>query len=155
VNWVLGGWQVNGITTLQSGAPLSISASNVAGLGNPTERANTNGQKAALSGDIHQRLNRYFDTSTFSQPAPFTFGNTAAFLSDLRAERVNNTDLSLFKEFFPRENLRLQFRAEALNAFNRVLFSAPNTSVNSTSFGVISTQANSPRQLQFGFKILF
>lgn len=155
VNWVLGGWQFNGITTLQSGAPLSISANNVSGLGNPTERANNNGQPAALSGDIHARLNRYFDTSVFSQPAPFTLGNVAPYLSDLRTEYTNNTDLSLFKEFFATEKVRVQFRAEFLNAFNRVQFGGPNTSVTSTSFGVISSQANSPRQLQFGLKIIF
>jgi hypothetical protein len=155
VNWVLGGWQVNGITTLQSGAPLAITANNVSGLGNPTERANNNGHSATLSGDVHGRLIRYFDTSVFSQPLPFTLGNVAPYLSDLRGPGVTNTDLSLFKEFFPREYLRIQFRAEALNAFNRVQFSAPNTSVTSTSFGMISAQANSPRQIQFGLKILF
>jgi hypothetical protein len=56
VNWELGGWQFNGITTLQSGAPLAISASNVSGLGNPTERANNNGHPATLSGDVPQRV---------------------------------------------------------------------------------------------------
>jgi hypothetical protein len=155
VNWILGGWQANGITTVQSGSPLAISASNVSGLGNPTERANNNGTSPVLSGDVHDRLNRYFNTSVFSQPAPFTLGNTGAYLSDLRGPNVNNTDFSLFKEFFPREYIRVQFRAEALNIFNRVQFSNPNTSVTSTSFGVISGQANSPRQVQFGLKILF
>ena len=57
--------------------------------------------------------------------------------------------------FRSRENIRVQFRAEFFNAFNRVQFSGPTTSVTSTSFGVISGQANSPRQLQFGLKILF
>jgi hypothetical protein len=155
VNWALGGWQINGITTLQSGTPLAISASNTSGLGNPTERANNNGHSATLSGDVHGRLNRYFDTSVFSQPAPFTLGSVAGYLGDLRSPYTNNTDLSVFKEFFPREYMRVQFRAEFLNSFNRVQFSAPNTSVTSTSFGVISSQANSPRQIQFGLKIIF
>ena len=79
----------------------------------------------------------------------------AAYLGDLRAPYVNNSDLSLFKEFFPREYIRIQFRAEFLNSFNRVQFSGPNTSVTNTSFGVISSQANSPRQIQFGLKIMF
>jgi hypothetical protein len=155
VNWILGGWQFNGITTLQSGTPLAISANNVSGLGNPTERANNNGQSAALTGDIHNRLNKYFETSDFSQPAAFTLGNTAAYISNLRTQYVNNWDLSLFKEFLPRENIHVQFRAEFLNAFNRVLFGGPNTSVTATTFGVITSQGNSPRQLQFGLKILF
>jgi hypothetical protein len=155
VNWALGGWQINGITTVQSGTPLAIGANNTSGLGNPTERANNNGHSATLSGDVHGRLNRYFDTSVFSQPAPFTLGSVAGYLGDLRSPYTNSTDLSLFKEFFPREYIRVQFRAEFLNSFNRVQFSAPNTTVTSTSFGVISSQANSPRQIQFGLKILF
>src|SRR5207248_8101152 len=114
------GWQINSITTIQSGTPLSISANNVSGLSNPTERANNNGHSAVLSGDVHDRLNRYFDTGVFSQPLPFTLGNVAAFLSDLRTPYTNNTDLSLFKEFFPSEKVRVQFRAEFMNSLNRV-----------------------------------
>ena len=162
VNWALGGWQVNGITTLQSGTPLSISASNVTGLSNPNaaasnlpEYANCNGQNAVLSGDIHNRLNQFFNTADFSQPAPFTFGTCSAYIAGLHGPRVSSTDLSLFKEFVPREHIRVQFRAEFFNAFNHVIFSNPNTSVTSTSFGTISSQANSPRQVQFGLKLLF
>ena len=70
VNLVLGGWQFNGITTIQSGAPLGISASNTSGLGNPAERANTNGQSAALSGDVRSRLNRYFNTAISASRLP-------------------------------------------------------------------------------------
>jgi hypothetical protein len=155
VSAVLGGWQVNGITTVQSGTPLRITANNTSGLGNPTERANTNGNSPLLQGDVHDRLNRYFDTSVFSQPAAFTLGNTAAYYGNLRSHYQNNTDLSLFKQFTPREGLRIQFRAEAFNVFNRVQFGSPNTSVNSTSFGVITSQANTPRDIQFGLKVLF
>ncbi len=54
------------------------------------------------------------------------------------------------------ERLRLQFRAEAFNAFNRVRFGSPNTNVNGgANFGRVTTQANDPRQLQFGLKLLF
>jgi hypothetical protein len=155
VNWALGGWQFNGITTVQSGTPLSFGASNVSGLGSPAEWASTNGQSPVIEGGVHDRLNKYFNTAAFFQPAPFTFGNLSPYISNLRTPMVNNTDLSLFKQFLPRENIRVQFRAEFFNALNRVQFSGPNTSVTSTSFGVISSQANSPRQLQFGLKILF
>ncbi len=155
VNAVLGGWQFNGITTFQSGTPLGISANNTAGLFNPVTRANNNGQSGKRSGPVHQRLNRYFDTSVFSQPPPFTFGNLAATLPDIRNDGVRNFDLSIFKEFLPMERLRVQFRAEMLNAFNTPRFGNPNTSVTSSSFGVISLQANDPRQVQLGLKFLW
>jgi len=155
INAVLGGWQFNGITTYQSGTPLSISANNVAGIFNPVEWANNNGRSGKLTGDIHMRLQRYFDTSVFSQPPAFSFGNTQPTSPDLRSPGVRNWDLSIFKEFQPLEKATLQFRAEAFNAFNTVRFGSPNTTVTSNQFGQISTQANSPRQLQFGLKLLW
>jgi hypothetical protein len=155
VNWLLGGWQFNGITTLQTGAPLNLTANNTAGLFNIKTRPNNNGKSAKLSGAVDQRLNRYFDTSVFSQPAPFTFGNVAERLPDIRTDSARNFDMSMFKVFQVRERLRVQVRAEFLNAFNTPRFGGPNTSVTSSAFGVISSQANSPRQTQFGLKLLW
>ena len=155
VNAFLGGWQFNGITGFQNGTPLSISASNTAGIGNTTIRANNNGTSGKLSGSVDSRLNRYFDTSVFSQPAAFTFGNLSTRLPDIYSDGIRNFDLSLFKEFALRERLKAQFRGEFLNAFNTPRFSGPDTSVTSQTFGRISSQANSPRQLQFGLKFLW
>jgi hypothetical protein len=154
-NFVLGGWQLNGFTTFQSGTPLSISANNVTGLFNSRGLANNNGTSGKLSGDIQGRLLRYFDTSVFSQPAAFTFGNTQPSSPDLRAPGLRNWDVSIFKEWRVLERATIQFRTEAFNASNTVRFSAPNTTVTSNQFGQISTQANSPRQIQFGLKLLF
>ena len=155
VNALIGGWQFNGITTLQAGTPLSITANNTAGIFNARTQPNNNGQDPRLSGPIEDRLARYFDTSVYSQPAAFTFGNEPIFSPMLRAHGVRNFDLSFFKNFVFKSGMTAQFRIEALNAFNRVQFSGPNTSVTSSSFGVISGQANAPRQLQFGLKMLW
>ncbi|HEX4951026.1 MAG TPA: TonB-dependent receptor [Blastocatellia bacterium] len=155
LNAFIGGWQFNGITTYQSGTPLSITANNTAGLFNPLTRPNTNGGNPKLTGRVQDRLNRYFDTSVFSQPAAFTFGNVGATLSNVRTDGVRNYDLSFFKEFSARERLKIQFRTEALNAFNTPRFSGPNTSVTSNAFGQITSQANAPRQIQFGLKLLW
>jgi hypothetical protein len=57
---------------------------NISGLGNPAARANNNGQSAHLDEDIHGRLNRYFDTSVFRQPAAFTLANVGTRLNDLQ-----------------------------------------------------------------------
>ena len=127
----------------------------MAGLFNSRGLANNNGKSAKLSGDIHDRLNRYFDTSAFSQPPAFTFGNTTVTSPDLRSPAIRNWDVSVFKDFVIREGWRLQFRTEAFNALNAVRFGSPDTNVASASFGVVSTQANSPRQIQFGLKLLF
>jgi len=154
-NAIAGGWQFNGFTTYQTGTPLSISANNVAGLFNPRGLANNNGKSGKLTGDIHDRLLRYFDTSVFSQPAAFTFGNTQPSSPDLRSPGVRNWDLSLFKDFGLREQLTLQFRTEAFNSFNTVRFGSPNTTVTSNQFGQISSQANSARQIQFGLKLIW
>ena len=151
---IAGGWQINGIATLQSGTPLTISASNTAGLFNPVTRANWNGEDPRLDGPADERLQRWFNTSVFSQPAAFTFGNAGATFPLLRTHHVRNLDLSLFKHF-TFGNVRLQARVEAFNALNRVQFGSPNTSVTSSSFGVVTSQANTPRQLQFGVKLLW
>jgi hypothetical protein len=155
VQWALGDWQFNGITTLVSGTPLQITANNTAGLFNPVTRPNNNGVSGRKQGKVHERLDAYFDTSVFSQPAPFTLGNVSPRTADLRNDMVRNFDLSFFKDFAPREKLRIQFRAELLNAFNTPRFGSPNTAVTSNARGVITSQSNAPRQTQFGLKFLW
>ncbi len=163
----IGGWQFNGITTFQTGTTLSISANNTSGVFSEAARANNNGKSGKLSGVVDKRLgdkvdpvtrgilNPYFDTSVFSQPLAFTFGNLGTRLPDIRNDGVRNFDLSVFKNFTAMERLNVQFRAEFLNAFNTPRFGSPTTSVTSNSFGVINSQANAPRQIQFGLKFLW
>jgi hypothetical protein len=73
----------------------------------------------------------------------------------VRAPGSQNIDFSLFKNFALKERLSLQLRAEAFNLLNQVVFGAPNQVLSSGQFGVISSQANSPRTIQFGLKLLF
>jgi hypothetical protein len=82
-----------------------------------------------------------------AQPDPYTYGNLSPRVAAIRANYMNNFDLSLFKEFHPVERITMQFRAEALNAFNRVQFAAPNTTVTSSAFGHVTAAANTPRQV--------
>ncbi|MBL8242106.1 MAG: TonB-dependent receptor [Bryobacterales bacterium] len=153
---IAGGWQLNGIWTAQSGSTLGIGATNQAGLFTEAIRANNNGTSAAQSGDAHKRLDRWFDTSVFSQPAPFTLGNMGPLVAGLRGHHINNLDASIFKQFAITEKVRLQFRAEAFNSLNRVRFGNPNTTVTAgANFGRITTQSNDPRQMQFGLKLIW
>lgn len=155
INSLITGWQINGITTFQSGQPLQISASNVSGLSNPTEYANWTGENPAYSGDVSNRLTKYFNTSVFSQPAAYTLGTAPAYLHQLLSPHLFSSDLSLFKEVHFYEGGTLQLRIETFNTFNYVQFGSPNTSVTSSSFGTITSQNNSPRQMQFGAKFNF
>lgn len=155
VDAVLGGWQVNGIATYQSGSPLIIAANNTAGLYNLRTLPNNNGNSGARSGKGQERLSAWFDTTVFSQPSPFTFGNHSLYSPDIRADATRNWDLSVFKQFLITERIITQFRAEAFNVFNTPRFGNPNLSVTSPSFGQVTSQANSPRQIQFGVKVLW
>ncbi|MEZ5356169.1 MAG: carboxypeptidase regulatory-like domain-containing protein [Bryobacteraceae bacterium] len=152
---LFGGWQFNGIVTYQSGTPLALSANNTSGLFAARTQPNSNGRSGAKTGRVQDRLTAYFDRAAYSQPAPFTFGNLARYLPDVRGDMVRNWDLSLFKEFRVTERVLSQFRAEFFNAANRVQFGNPNTSVTSGAFGVITSQGNAPRQVQFGLKFLW
>jgi hypothetical protein len=153
---VVGGWQVNGIATLSAGTPLGISASNNAGIFNQAIRANSTGKSGLKTGPVQDRLDAYFDNKTaYSQPVAFTFGNMGPRLPDVRNDGTYNFDLSLFKNFHVTERINVQFRAEALNAFNTPRFGNPNTSVTSSTFGAVTSQANAPRQIQMGLKVMF
>jgi hypothetical protein len=151
----IGGWQANGIATFSTGTPVGVSASNNAGIFNQAIRANSSGKSGKLTGPVQQRLNMYLDMSQYSQPANFTFGNMGPRLPDVRTDGIYNFDLSIFKNFRVVERVSVQFRAEALNAFNTPRFGGPNTGVTSSTRGAITSQANAPRQIQFGLKILF
>lgn len=157
----LGGWKVNTILNIQSGTPLGVSMqnSNLQNFG-PGQRANWNGHSPHLDGELANRLTKnftipYFDTSAFSAPASYTFGNTTRTLPYLRAPGVRNVDLSLFKEFQVLEQLKAQLRVEAFNAFNTPRFGSPNTQIGNANFGQITSQANQPRQMQIALKLLF
>jgi hypothetical protein len=152
---IFGGWQINGNTTFQSGFPVQINGGNGSGSFAGTQRPNWNGTNATLSGPVTGRLLRYFDTSAFSFNAPFTYGNAPRMMPNLRCPGVNNFDISVFKNTQITEKIRAQFRAEAFNAFNRVQFGVPNTSINSTAFGVVSSQQNIPRNIQLALRLLF
>lgn len=151
------GWQLNGITTLQSGIPLSLrTASNptLGAVGSGALRPDNNGKSAKLSGPTVDRLDRYFDTSVFSQPAPFRFGNTARTLPDVRAPGIVNFDFSAIKNTRFREQFNLQFRAEMFNALNNTNFGLPATTFGAPGFGSINS-ASAARIIQFGLKLYY
>jgi hypothetical protein len=156
---LVSGWGINGLTTFQLGLPLGFTATpNTTGFNTglrPNVAANCDRTR---SGSAQSRLNGWFNTSCFSLPAPFTFGNESRTDPVLRGPGIANYDFAIFKRTAITERFNLEFRAEAFNLFNRVQFGQPNvqytTAANST-FGVISTQLNQPRLMQMALRLRF
>ncbi len=156
---LIGGWQLNGIGTFLSGFPFTpLIGSNRSGDGdirNP-DRPSVNPN---FSGPVLLRKpSQWFNPNAFVLPAPGTFGSLGR--GTLTGPGLADVDLSLFKNTAVSERTSLQFRAEFFNAFNRVNFGLPNTTVFSSgaisaSAGLITTLATNPRQIQFGLKLIF
>jgi len=155
-NWVIGGWQFNGIATFQSGVPIIINqGANTVGLFNPSQRPTWNGSDANLEGSKADKLAQWFNRAAFSLTPAFTFGNMPRVMPNLRMDGEKNFDLSLFKNnYFHEGKWNVQFRAEFFNAFNRVRFAGPNGTVDNSAFGTVSGQGNGPRQIQFALKLI-
>ena len=165
VNHVIGNWQFNGIVSLTSGPPFTLMASsnsisgilNVAGtehadvVGDPNSGTCPNPNGGAPF--PVRTVNCWFNTSAFVDPAQNTFGNEGR--NTLRADWGRNLDLSLFRSFRISESRSLEFRLEAFNALNMVVLGTPDTNIPDTTFGVVSSTANTARQLQLGFKFHF
>jgi hypothetical protein len=148
---ILGGWNIGAIVTLQDGSPNGML----------TQNNSTNSFSGAQRADIlrdpalpkdQRTLARWFDTSAFAAPTPFTFGNSPRTL--LTGPGLANVDLSLIKNVAIRERFSLQVRAEAFNSFNRVNFEDPGRTLGSPQFGVISA-AGASRSIQLGLKLTF
>ena len=155
---VLGGWQVNGIATFQSGLPLIITQGvNNTNLFSPSQRPTWNGADANISGRTKdEQILQWFDTSAFGVTPAFRFGNTPRVMANLRGDGVKNLDVSLFKNnYFNGGKWNAQVRIEMFNALNRVQFGLPNTQAGNSSFGIVSSQSNAPRQVQMAVKLLF
>lgn len=150
---LLGGWQANGILTLNSGQPLIFSqtTNNSFSFGG-YQRPDSTGADARIDS---RSIDRWYDTSQFRIAQDYTFGNLSRTHSTLRKDWTRNLDFSMFKNLRFSERFNLQFRAEAFNISNTPLFGNPNNNVESGAFGTITSQDNPARQVQLGLKLLF
>ena len=98
----------------------------------------------------------YLNKAAFVDPLPYAEGSIprAAPLG-LFAPHNADVDLTVRREFVFHEKVRLAFQADAFNVNNAVHFAAPGTAIDSATFGVFTSMANSPRKLQFGARISF
>jgi hypothetical protein len=148
VNGVLGGWQLTGIYSFTSGAPLSISVpGSTLGNGRGT-RANVTGDPALSNGSADQ----WFNTAAFSAPPQYQFGNSA--IGVLDAPGSHSLDTGLMKNFYITEFKHIQFRWEMFNAPNHVNLGGPGTTLATSTFGRI-TSAGNARQMQLALKFVY
>jgi hypothetical protein len=111
-----------------------------------------------IGGPAQDRLDEWFNTSCFSVPKPWTFGNESRSDPILRGHGINNWNMTLAKKTNLTEQVGLTFRAEAFNLFNRVRFNKPNMQANpsaSSQFGKVTTAANQPRLIQLALRLTF
>lgn len=149
---VLGGWRANAIVTLLSGAPFTVNlAVDRANIGaGPAQRPDQI-RDPQLSRD-ERTPERWFDTSAFRLPAPFTFGTAPR--NSAIGPGWANVDVGLAKTWRLPGTNELEFRWEAFNLLNRANFDLPNRTFGSPNFGRIFSAKN-PREMQVGLRLAF
>jgi hypothetical protein len=160
VNKLVGGWQINGITSFQTGPPFTLATpGDNASIGSSAQRPNQVGDPYAgidTSAPYQRRGvdagTYYFNRAAFVLPPLFTLGNVGK--NTLFAPGTQNWDFSLFKNTGITEKLNSQLHAEFYNILNHPNFGVPNRTINQPTTGVI-TSAAAPRIIQLGLKLIF
>jgi len=154
---LLGGWQVNGVVSYQSGVPIQISANNTLPLfngGNTPNAVLGQNVEFGFSGFDPAKM-RLLNASAFTIPGTGQFGTSSQILPNARNFPVYNEDLGLMKKFVVKERMYFELRFEMFNAFNRVTFGGPATNINNANFGQVTSQSNGPRNGQIAGKFYF
>ncbi|HEV8427207.1 MAG TPA: TonB-dependent receptor [Pyrinomonadaceae bacterium] len=162
-NAILGGWQLGGTVQLQSGFPVAF------GTYNSTTTVVSgdlfyNGGAISIPAD-QRTTAHWFNTGAFTSvlntsstnATPVFHLRTTPFrFKDVRRDYIKNVDLTLKKDIAIRETMKIQLRAEFLNAFNEPYFLAPITNATAANFGqVVAPQDNYARRAQLGLKFIF
>jgi Carboxypeptidase regulatory-like domain/TonB dependent receptor/TonB-dependent Receptor Plug Domain len=155
VDAIAGGWQVATTVRAGSGLPLQFTANNtLSNYGYSVARPNITNLVDLTSGT--RSPDHWFNTTAVSAPAPYTIGTAPRWISNLRTGPLNSTDLSLMKNFQLTEAWKMQFQAQAFNLTNTPQYGRANTTVGSTTFGVITgTTYVTPRNIQLALRLLF
>ena len=167
VDFAVGGWTVQYIGNYSSGEPLGFNSTG--SIGNfSTNRPvilkdasniqldwDSSKFDMSLISTPNAAAHRYFDTSVVRNTTRFERGNAPFRFSNLRTPWFMNDDFSLQKNFVPMEQMRIQFRAEFLNAFNRHRFSSFQTNVSHPLFGQVTGVSDDRRTIQFGIRADF
>ena len=150
--WLVNGWSLNAIASLQSGPPFTVTS------GVDNARTGTGGQRADIVGDPNlgdgrsrgEQIAQYLNKTAFVPNALGTYGNLGR--NTFRAPGLATWDFGLFKRFQLRESMALTYRLEAFNAFNRPNLNAPTSAQNNVNFMRI-TSAFDTRVLQMALRM--
>jgi len=147
---LLGGWSINGITTFQAGQPLWITTA----ANQLNNNSSSNSANIGCAGvPMPKRVGQWFDTSCFSAPPPYTFGNGG--VGHVRGPGINNWDFSVAKDTRFGERPALRIEADFFNISNAAHFANPNTTQGNSTFGIIGSDRLPPRLIQLGAKFTF
>jgi hypothetical protein len=160
---VVGGWQISGIVSASSGAPMNITtAGTVNGVNSVCNVVPNCTNRPDVIGPITlpHTVNQWFSTSSFAAPATGTWGNLRN--NAIRGPGRDNWNMSFFKSFLLSEKRgsQFQFRADFFNIWNHTQFKGSaqtggiGTQLGGSNFGVI-TAAYDPRTIQLGAKLVF
>ncbi len=158
MNWLgqafIGGWQMGGIFTMESGLPATPSAgtdtANVGvGAGN---RPDATGISPNLDRG-NQSVDHFFNTAAFKQPALYTFGNAGR--NTIDGPGIINVDVSAMKRFHVMESKYFEFRGEVFNIANHPIFGMPSTNLRSATYGQLTGTRIDSRQIQLALRFSF
>ena len=152
INFLISDWTTNSITTWQSGQPFTVTVGSFDALTAISNR------RPNLVGNPRENVPSgfAFSPAAFAVPPTGQLGNVGR--NTLRGGKYLNTDFGVLRTFtlpFLGENRNLQFRAEFFNVYNNVNFTLPVTTLSSSAFGRYTSNATSPRVIQFGLKFNF
>jgi hypothetical protein len=154
VRFLLNGWELNGIVSIESGLWFNpVSGRDNSGTGNNQDRPDLIGNpRLDTSRPRGELVQRYFNPAAFAQNAPGTLGNVGRNMLEGPGEAV--IDLGLVKTFDITESHRIRFRAESFNALNQTNLNNPNANLLAPAVGRI-TGAGSPRVFQLALRYEF
>jgi hypothetical protein len=156
-------WQLTGITSFISGAPLAVALTTTDGAditGSPTEGARSDQIANAVIPKGQRSESHFFNTAAFARPARGTLGDAGKY--SLRGPGINNWDMGLYKNLYVKERYRFQLRWEAYNALNHTQFNGVDTMAlfnpagqqTNARFGHLISAGN-PRRMQLALKFYF
>jgi len=149
---LLGGWELSPIITLASGSPFGVVVGRDLWDQGPRKVIRADRVSTGQLPEDQRTVDRFFDTSAFQIPCCNRLGNASH--ASLRTDGLALVDLSLHKAFRIAEGKTFDFRVDMFNAFNHPIFTTPDATADSPSFGQVLGTGD-PRNMQLGFRFTF